>query len=90
MSRGRLNAIEYDADSGDEADVYGAEFVWPSKAKPYMCDALKPIRKNRDEEIRCSFHVGKCDRIFDALLKDKVIRINHVVPSPDELRRRAY
>ena len=31
MSRGRLNAIEYDADSGDETDVYVAEFVWPSK-----------------------------------------------------------
>ena len=90
MSRGRLNAIEHDADSGDEADVYVAEFVWPSKAKPYMCDDLKPVRKNRDDEVKCSFDVGKCDRIFDALLKDKVIRVNHVIPSPDELRRRAY
>ena len=40
--------------------------------------------------MKCSFDVGKCDRIFDALLKDKVIRVNHVMPSPDELRRRAY
>ena len=90
MNRSRLNTIEHDADSGDEADVYAAEFVWPSKAKPYMCDDPKPIRKNRDDEVKCSFDVGKCDRIFDALLKDKVIRINHVIPSPDELRRRAY
>ena len=70
----RLNAIEYDADSGDEADVYVAEFVWPSTAKPYMYDDLKPVRKNRDDKVKCSFDVGKCDRIFDALLKDKVIR----------------
>ena len=40
----------------------------------------------REDEMRYSFDVGKCDRIFDALLKDKVIRVNHVMPSPDELR----
>ena len=55
-----------------------------------MCDDLKPIRKNREDEMKCSFDVGKCDRIFDALLRDKVIRVNHVMPSPDELMRRAY
>ena len=55
-----------------------------------MCDNLKPIRKNQDDEVKCSFGVGKCDKIFDALLKDKVIRVNHVIPSPDELRRQAY
>src|SRR5664279_1595743 len=65
-------------------------FMLPSKAKPYVRDVLKPIRKNRDDEFKCSFDVGKCDKIFDALLKDKVIRINHVIPSPEELRRRAY
>src|SRR5664279_550428 len=90
MSRSRLNLVENTADSDEDADVYSAEFVWPSKAKPYICDDLKPIRKNRDEEFKCSFDVGKCDKIFDTLLKDKVIRISHVIPSPEELRRRAY
>ena len=43
MSRSWLNTVEHDADSYDEANVYAVEFVWPSKAKPYMCDDLKPI-----------------------------------------------
>src|SRR5664279_3718051 len=90
MNRSRLNTIDSNAGSDDEADVYAAEFVWPNKAKPYICDDLKPIRKNRDDEFKCSFDVGKCDRIFDALLKDKVIKISHVIPSSDELRRWAY
>jgi hypothetical protein len=36
------------------------------------------------------FNVGKCDRIFDELLKNGNIKINHTVPSADELKRRAY
>ena len=90
MSRGRLSVIEHNAGSDEEADVYAAEFVWPAKAKPYVCDDLKPVRKNREEEFKCSFDVGKCDKIFDALLKDRMIKISHVIPSPEELKRRAY
>src|SRR5664279_1827836 len=90
VNRSRLNTIDNNAGSDDEADVYAAEFIWPNKAKPYICDDLKPIRKNREDEFKCSFDIGKCDIIFDALLKDKVIKISHVIPSSDELRRRAY
>ena len=90
MSRSRLNTIENNAGSDDEAGVYAAEFAWPTKAKPYECDDLKMICKNREDEFKCSFDVDKCDKIFDALLKHKVIRISHVIPSPDELRRRVY
>ena len=74
----------------DEGDVYVAEFVWPSKSKPYICDALKPIRKNREDEMTFSFDVAKCDRIFDAMLKDKYIRLSHTIPPFEELKRRAY
>ena len=81
------NSYSNDSYSDDEADVYAVEFVWPAKAKPHVCDDLKPICKNQDNNIKCSFDVGKCDRIFDALLKDKVIQISHVIPSPEELRR---
>ena len=89
--RPRINTVDCDSENSDEeADIYAAEFVWPSKNKPYTCDALKPIRKNREDEMKFSFDVAKCDRIFDAMLKDKCIRISHTIPPFEELKRRAY
>ena len=77
----RINTVEYNSEnSDDEADMYAAEFVWPSKAKPHTCDALKSIRKNCEDELTFSFDVAKCDRIFDAMLKDKYIRLSHTLP----------
>ena len=76
--------------SNDEVGVYAAEFVWPSKAKPYTCDALKPIRKNHEDEMTFSFDVAKYDRIFDAMLKDKLIRVSHTLLPFEELKRRPY
>ena len=83
----RMHMVEYcDDNSDDEVDVYTTEFVWSSKAKPYMCNALKPIRKNRDEDMRFTFDISKCDKIFDALLQDKMIRISHTIPPFEELK----
>jgi len=76
--------------SNDEVDLCITEFVWSSKAKPYTCDALKPIRKNCDEEMKFTFDISKCDRIFDALLQGKMIRISHTIPPFEELKRHAY
>jgi hypothetical protein len=39
--------------------------------------------------VKFTFNVGKCDKIFDELLKGN-IKINHIVPSTDELKHRAY
>ena len=59
----RMHTVEYNDDnSDDEVDAYTTEFVWSSKAKPYTCNALKPIRKNRDEEMRFTFDISKCDK----------------------------
>jgi len=89
--RPRMHMVDYNDDnSDDEVDVYTTEFVWSSKAKPYTCNALKPIRKNRDEEMKFTFDISKCDKIFDALLQDKMIRISHTLPPFEELKRRAY
>jgi hypothetical protein len=49
-----------------------------------------PVQKKRQEEVKFTFNVGKCDKIFDELLKNGNIKINHTVPSADELKRRAY
>jgi hypothetical protein len=46
---------------------------------------LQPVQKKRQEDVKFTFNVGKCDKIFDKLLK-MAIKINHIVPSADELK----
>ena len=47
--------------------MYAAKFVWPSKAKPCSVPSLKAIQKNQQEELKFTFDVSKCDRMFDEL-----------------------
>jgi hypothetical protein len=63
--------IYYASDySNDESkDVYAAEFTWSSDDKPNTCASLKPAHKSRQDVIKFTFDVAKCDRIFDELLK---------------------
>ena len=55
-----------------------------AKSKPFACPALKPTPAKR-EEIKYTFDVSKCDKIFDMLLQGKLIRLRegHVIPSPE-------
>jgi hypothetical protein len=62
----------------------------PKQAKSSACSSLQPVQKKQQEEIKFTFNVGKCDKIFDELLKNGNIKINHTIPSVDELKRRAY
>jgi hypothetical protein len=59
-------------------DIYAAEFCWPSKAKSYSCDSLKPIHKNGQQENKFTFDVAKCDKIFDELHKVGCIKMSHL------------
>jgi peptide methionine sulfoxide reductase MsrB len=58
-----VNYVDSDSksSSNESNDVYAAKFCWPSKAKSYSCDSLKPVHKNRQEEIKFTFDVAKCD-----------------------------
>ena len=49
--RSNRHLLDHDSDSSDDEgkEVYAAEFVWPSKAKPGSVPSLKPIQKNRQE-----------------------------------------
>jgi len=76
-------------DSDDEKKEV-AEFIWASEAKPYACSSLKPIPKNRQEQVRFTFDVSKCDRIFDELLRSENIKLSHVIPPLEELKQHAY
>jgi hypothetical protein len=83
--RSNVHVIEYDSDSSDdENEVYVAEFVWPSKSKASSCASLKPTTKGWQEELKFTFDVSKCDRIFDELLKLGNIKISHSIHPLDE------
>jgi len=71
----------------EDNEVYTAEFVWPLAAKPSSCASFKPVQKNRKEEMKFTFDVSKCNRIFDELLRLGHIKITHVVPPLEELKR---
>ena len=68
-------------DEGNE--VYAAEFVWSTNDKPSTCASLKPIPKNWHDEVKFTFDVIKCDRIFDELAKLGKIKFSHTIPLTD-------
>jgi hypothetical protein len=85
-----VHMIEYDSDSSnDENEVYFAEFMWPSKAQSSSYASLKLTTKDRQEELKFTFYVSKCDHIFDELLKFENINISHIMPPLDEIKRYA-
>jgi hypothetical protein len=63
--------VEYGSESSndEDADVCVAEWDCASKSKPFVCSGLKPVSKNRQDEMSFIFDVAKCDRIFDYLLQ---------------------
>ena len=84
--------VEHNQSSSDDEPkkVYTAEIVWPEQAKSSACYSLQSVQKERQEEVKFTFNVGKCDKIFDELLKNGNIKIDYTVPPADELNRRAY
>jgi hypothetical protein len=85
-----IHLIERDSSNDESGDVYTAEFIWPTKAKSSACSSLQPVQKNRQEDIKFTFNVPKCDNIFDEQLKNGNIKLTHTIPPIDELKRRAY
>ena len=85
-----MHMLHGDFSDDENSEVYAAEFVWSSSDKPSTCASLKPILKNWHDEVKYTFDVSKCDRIFDELAKLGKIKFSHTIPSVDELKRRAY
>jgi hypothetical protein len=85
--RHNVHIVECDQSSSDDklTEIYAAEMVWPKQTKFSVCSSLQPVQKKRQEEVKFTFNVGKCDKIFDELLKNGNIKINHTVPSTNEL-----
>jgi hypothetical protein len=89
-----VNMVEYDSESSDdkEADMCATEWNWASKFKPFVCSSSKTTSKSRQDKILFTFDVTKCDRIFNYLLQENQIKFpsNHVIPSPEQLKKHAY
>jgi hypothetical protein len=70
MNKRHVNMVEYDSESSDDedADMCVTECNWGSKCKPFICSSLKPALKIWQDEMRYTFDIAKCDRIFDYLL----------------------
>jgi hypothetical protein len=64
-----IHLVDRDSSDDKSIDVYPAEFIWPAKAKASACSYLQPVQNNRQEKIKFTFNIAKCDRIFDKLLK---------------------
>jgi hypothetical protein len=87
-----VHIAEHNQSSLDDEpkEVYTAEIVWPEQAKSSACSSLQSVQKKRQEEVKFTFNVGKCDNIFDELLKNGNIKIDYTVPPPDKLKRRTF
>jgi hypothetical protein len=56
-----------------------------------VCSFLKPGSGKMDD-MTFTIDVSKCDKLFDVLLQNKVIRLKggHVIPAAEQLARRKY
>jgi hypothetical protein len=61
--------MERDSSDDESTYVYTAELVWPMKAKSSACSSSHLIQKKRREEVKFTFNVAKCDKIFDELVE---------------------
>jgi hypothetical protein len=85
-----IHLVERDNSDDKSTNICTTELVWPTKAKPSPCSSLQSVQKNRQEEIKFTFNVAKCDKIFGELLKNGNIKVTHALPPLDELKRHAY
>jgi hypothetical protein len=90
--RPNMHFISNNVDTSDDesGDVYAAKFAWPSKKKAHTCVSLKPIYRNRRDGMKFTFDVLKCDKIFDELLSIEKIKLSHIIPPIEDLRKHAY
>jgi hypothetical protein len=85
-----MHMLDYESSDDESKEVYAAEFKWSSDGKANTCASLKPAHKSRQEEVKFTFDMAKCDRSFDELLKLGKIKISHTLPPPNEIKKCAY
>jgi hypothetical protein len=68
-------------------EIQVTELLWPAKAKSA---ARSPLHLAQKGKVKFTFNVGKCDKIFDELLKNYNIKLSHTIPSIGELKTCVY
>jgi hypothetical protein len=59
--RPNMHMLDYESSDDESMEVYVAEFTWSSYDKGNTCSSLKPTHKSRQEEVKFTFDVAKCD-----------------------------
>jgi hypothetical protein len=87
-----VNFVDEEAsDNESDAEIYMAEWVDMPKNKHITCSFLK-CNSGRKDEMRFTFDVSKCDKLFDVLVLGGVIRLKegHNIPTPESLAKKRY
>jgi hypothetical protein len=86
-----VNWVEEDADSEGDTEVCVADWVDTPRDKSLAISFLRPSPRKK-EEVKFTFHVSKCNKLFDVLLQNKVICLSegHVVPPPGQVAKGKY
>jgi hypothetical protein len=86
-----VNFVDEEADDEEGNEICVAEWVENPRDKPISCYFLKP-NGGRREEMRYTFDVSKCYRLFDLLLRGGVIRLTegHVIPNANILAKKTH
>jgi hypothetical protein len=86
-----MNCVREDEESEKETEVCIAEWVDTAKGKPLECSFLKASPSNK-EEMKFTFDVSKCDKLFDILLQNNLIKLSegHVILPLGQLGQTKY
>jgi hypothetical protein len=86
-----VNCIGDESVSDDEDGVCVAEWVNTAKDQPPAFLFLKPSPRRKDE-MKYTFDVSMCDKLFDVLLQNKITHLSegHVVPPASQLVKGKY
>jgi hypothetical protein len=84
-----IHVLDYESWDDENKEVCAAEFTWLPNNKANTCASLNPTHKSRDE-MKFTFDMAKCDKIFDELFNSGKIKISHTIPPIYQLKRYAY
>jgi hypothetical protein len=87
--KNHVNCVDRESSSDGDNEVCVAE--WVDTPKDKAISFLKPNTGKRDE-VKYTFDVTKCDKLFDVLMNGGVIKLleGHVVPIVKQLDRKKY
>jgi hypothetical protein len=69
-----VDALDENVSSNEDTEVCVVEWVDMPKDKPVTCPFLKPNPGKR-KEMKFTFDVTKCDKLFDVLLQNNIIKL---------------